>query len=95
MFWLLCDPSYESQIPRKLFNRLNSYEKLLFICILDWLTQRCLQVYQSDSTPSALQLRFQQKCFDKLFKFNKQTEKILDIHTQLIAKKVFANNWTK
>ncbi|UJR29306.1 hypothetical protein I4U23_010520 [Adineta vaga] len=77
MIWLLCDPSYESQIPH-------------------WLTQRCLQVYLSDSTPSALQLRLQQKLLlnETYRKFNKQIDQTLDIYTYFISKRVFAKNWT-
>jgi hypothetical protein len=61
---------------------------------LDWLTQRCLQVYLSDSTQSALYLRLQQKISSN-DKFRKSNEQILNIHTYLLSKKVFSNNWTK
>ena len=61
--------------------------------ILDWLTQRCLQVYLSDSTQSALQLRLEEKLLsDKRFS---KSEQILQIHTHLISKKIFLNNSTK
>jgi len=57
---------------------------------LDWLTHRCLQVYLSDLTQPALHLRLQQK-----INSNKQIEQLIDIHSYLISKKIFSNNWTK
>jgi hypothetical protein len=64
---------------------------------LDWLTQRCLQIYLSDSTQSALHLRLKEKLLSekRFVKSEKEIEQIVDIHTHLISKKVFLNNWTK
>ncbi|CAF3088863.1 unnamed protein product [Rotaria sp. Silwood2] len=73
--WLVCDPSYSSNVPL-------------------WLTQRCLQVYLSDSTQSSLNLRLQQKNLSekKFTNFEKQMEQITNIHSYIITKKVFSNN---
>ncbi len=51
----------------------------------------------SHSSQSSLYLYLQQKMFaEKRFsQSEKQIEEILQIHTHLISKKVFANNWTK
>ncbi|CAF1139632.1 unnamed protein product [Adineta steineri] len=62
-----------------------------------WLIQRCLQVYLSDSTQSALYFRLQQKLssFENFKKLHKQIEPILHIHTYMISKKIFPNNFTE
>ena len=57
---------------------------------LDWLTQRCLQVYLSDLNQSTLHLRLQQN-----LPSNPRIEQLINIHTQIISKKIFAHNWTK
>jgi hypothetical protein len=68
--------------------------KKCLILSLDWLIERCLQVYLSDLTQSSLHLRLQQKLLSEK-NLNKKIEQILDIHTYLISKKVFSYNWTK
>lgn len=52
---------------------------------LDWLIQRCLQVYLSDFNQSALQLRLEQTSSRK---------QLIQIHTEMISKKIFGDNWT-
>ncbi|CAF3428145.1 unnamed protein product [Rotaria socialis] len=60
-----------------------------------WLTQRCLHVYLSDSTQASFELRLQQKILsEKQFpKLEKQIEQIVHIHSYIITKKIFSNNW--
>jgi hypothetical protein len=69
-------------------NQLNKSKINSFYC-LDWLIERCLQVYLSNLSQSSLYLRLQKKMFTK------QIEQLVDIHTHLISKKIFSHNWTK